>query len=227
MPDALKLKSGTRMQIAFDVPPDKEPNFELACTFYKAIDDSAFLISVPMKNGKPLDFDETQKLLIKYNVSTEPMIIAGYADDAIKEGIRRYWKIRRVTEQRTFFKRADERVKVALKVKYARAICLPGQESSLDTEEGMTLDISAGGMALFLNMSFDVGELCHITLPRVGTNPEGQAIEDTNAVVCWMRDAPKGSLYRRICGMQYRLEEGDERKRMQIYVENVKKKFKL
>ncbi len=225
MPDPLKIRNGTRMQLAYDVPPDKEPVFELVCTFNKVLDESAFLISVPMRDGKPLAFDDTRKLLIKYNVSSEPMIIAGYADDEVKDGIRRYWKIRRVTEQRSFFKRADERVKVALKVNYRREVTLPGQKNN-DVESGMTLDISAGGMALFLNDVFDVGELVKVTLPRVGTSPEGRAIEGVTSVVCWLRDAPRGSLYRRICGLQYRLSE-PEKRNMTEYVDNVKKKYKI
>ena len=225
MADPLKIKSGTRMQIAFDVPLDKDPVFELVCTFNKVLDESAFLISVPMKDGKPLAFDDTRKLLIKYNMSTEPMIIAGYADDEVKEGIRRYWKIRRVTEQRSFFKRADERVKVPLKVSYTRAVKLPG-EKDRGVESGMTLDISAGGMALFLNDTFDVGELINVTLPRVGTSPEGKSIPDIPSVVCWLRDAPRGSLYRRLAGFQYRLSE-PEKKEMSNYVNNVKKKYKI
>ena len=214
------------MQVAFDVPPDKDPQFTMLCTFYKALDDSAFLISIPMRDGKLLPMDEAQKLLIKYTVGGDPMILAGYADDEVKEGIRRYWKIRRVTEQRAFFKRADERLKVALRVTYRRDTALPGEDNS-QTESGMTLDISAGGMALFLNDNFDVGELCDVTLPRVGSTPEGRAIQDVVAVVCWNRDAPRGSLYRRICGLQYRLGQGEEHQRMQDYVSNVKKKYKL
>ena len=226
MPE-VKLKSGARMQVAYDVPPDQEPQFNMACTFFEALDDSAFLVSVPMKDGKPLVMDEKQKLLIRYSSGAEPMILAGYADDEVKRGIRRYWKIRRVTDQRQFFKRADERVKVALRVKYSRVVSLPGEEDFTGVDEGMTLDISAGGMALYLNDRMDVGELCSVTMPRVGTAPEGRALEDVMAVVCWNREAPRGSLYRNICGLQYRLEEGDQRSRMQDYVANVKKKYKL
>ncbi|MBQ7565674.1 MAG: PilZ domain-containing protein [Oscillospiraceae bacterium] len=227
MSDELKLRSGTRMQIAYDVPPDKEPNFSMMCTFYKAIDESAFLISVPMRDGKPLLLDEHQKLLIRYTMADSPMIVVGYPDDEVKEGIRRYWKIRRVTDHRQFFKRADERVKVALRVKYRRLTALPGEESMTDEEDGMTLDISAGGMALYLNDRMDVGELCSVTLPRVGTTPEGASIPDIAAVVCWMRDAPRGSIYRRICGLQYRLDEGTQRQPLQNYVANVKKKYRV
>jgi hypothetical protein len=66
-----------------------------------------------------------------------------------------------------------------------------------------------------------------LSLPRVGTDPAGQAIEDTVAVVCWMRQAPKGSVYRQICGVQFRFGDGSEREQMQAYVSNVKAKYKL
>ncbi len=216
------------MQLAYDVPPDQEPSFNMVCTFFKSLDDSAFLVSVPMKEGKSLPIDEKQKLLIRYNAGAEPMIVAGYADDEIKEGIRRYWKIRRVTDQRQFFQRADERVKAALRVKYSRMITLPGEDAHIGVDDGMTLDISGGGMALFLNDRMDVGELCSVTLPRVGTTPEGRAIEDVTSVVCWNRDAPKGGLYRNICGLQYRWGDSEDGKqRMKDYVANVKKKYLL
>ena len=227
MADTSKLKSGTRMQVAFDVPPDQEPKFDMVCTFNKTLDESAFLISVPMRDGKPLPLDEKQKMLFRFTVASEPMIMAGYADDEVKDGIRRYWRIRRVTDQRQFFKRADERIKVALRVKYNRMTALPGEEWALEPEDGMTLDISAGGMALFLNDRMDVGELCNLTLPRVGVAPEGQSISGINAVVCWNREAPRGSIYRNICGLQFRSDEGGQKGRIQDYVNNVKKKFKL
>ena len=227
MSDGIKIKSGTKMQIAYDVPPDKEPQFNMIGTFYKNLDDSAFLVSVPMRDGKPLPMDESQKLLIRYSTPGDPMIIAGYADDEVKEGIRRYWKIRRVSDQRQFFKRADERVKVSLRVFYHRDTALPGEDGKIEEEDGMTLDISGGGMAMFLNDRMDVGELCCVTLPRVGSAPEGASIRDVVAVVCWNRDAPRGSLYRRICGLQYRLAVGEEHQRMVDYVGNVKNKYKI
>ena len=66
MADQLKIKSGSKMQVAFDVPPGKEPNFNMVCTFNKSLDASAFLMSIPMVNGKALPLDENQKLLIRY-----------------------------------------------------------------------------------------------------------------------------------------------------------------
>ena len=91
----------------------------------------------------------------------------------------------------------------------------------------MSLDISAGGAAIYLNSKFDVGEVINISFPRVGTSEKGRAINDIVAAVCWLREAPKGSLYRNICGLQFRFGESSDRKRVQSYIENVKEKYKL
>jgi hypothetical protein len=227
MASTIKIKSGSKLQLAYDAPVGKEPVFDMVCTFGKALDESAFLISIPMKGGQSLPMDENQKFLIRYGQGDSTMILAGYPDDVVKDGIRRYWKMRRVSEQRQFFQRADERIKVALKVEYMQDTWELNDEGGIDKEDGMSLDISAGGAAIYLNRHFDIGEVCEVTLPRIGTAPEGRAIENIVSAVCWIREAPKGSLYRMICGLQFRFADGSERERVQAYVSNVKKKYKL
>jgi hypothetical protein len=227
MASALKIRSGTKLQLAFDAPVGKEPVFDMVCTFGKAVDESAFLISVPMRAGKVLPLDENQKFLIRYGQGNDAMILAGYPDDMVKDGIRRYWKMRRVSEHRHFFQRADERLKVALRIEYHQATWPLNEDGEIENEDGMTLDISAGGAAIYLNRRFDIGEMCELSFPRIGTAVDGQAIHDVVAAICWMREAPKGSLYRNVCGLQFRFSEGAERERMQAYVAHVKKKYKL
>ena len=212
--------------MAFDSQMGEEPKFDLVCTFAKALDESAFLISIPMKEGKALPLDENQKLLIRYGQGNECMILAGYADDIVKEGIRRYWKIRRVTEHRQFFRRTDERLKVALGISYMQDTWPLNYDGIIEKEKGMSLDISAGGLALYLNRLFNVGEICQVTLPSIGTAEEGQG-RDLVAVVCWNRQAPKGSVYKNICGLQFRYEDERERERVQSYVAYIKKKYRL
>lgn len=227
MAGKLTIRSGTKLNIAYDVATGSEPQFNLVCTFAKSLDESAFLISIPMKNGKPLELDDTQKLLIRYGSGENAMIFAGYADDIVKDGIRRYWKIRRVAEQRQFFKRTDERVKIALKCEYYQDTWSVDEDGNVRKEEGMTLDISAGGTALYLNRVFEVGEFCNFSLPRLGLTKESEGIDNIVAVVCWNREAPKGSLYRHVCGLQFRFADSDERQELQDYVSFVKKKYKL
>lgn len=227
MAGVLKIKNGTKLQIAFDAPIGEQPKFNMLCTFYKSLDESAFLISIPMVNGKPLPMDESQKLLIRYGSGSAAQIMAGYVDDEVKDGIRRYWKIRRVAEQRQFFQRSDERLKVTLRVEYKQETWSVNDDGVIPKEDGMSLDISAGGAAIYLNRRFDVGEICELSLPRIGTTDKGRAIEDIVGTVCWMREAPKGSLYRNLCGLQFRFADPAEKQRLQIYLENVKEKYRL
>lgn len=227
MAGALQIRSGTKMNIAFESNIGEETRFEYICTFARDIDESAFLVSIPMKGGKPIPMDFTKKIFFRYYVGSEQVIIAGYADDEIKEGIRKYWKIRRVQEQRQFFNRADERYKVALRIEYYQDDWEPNREGIIEKEDGMTLDISAGGTAIFLNKIFEIGETVFIKMPKVGTRDEGVIEEDLVGVVCWLRDAPKGSIYRRVCGVQFRFGEDDSKRHLNDYIGYVKERYRL
>lgn len=174
-----------------------------------------------------MPMDDTRKLLIRYGTDKDAMIVAGYADDMVKEGIRRCWKIRRVAEQRQFFQRADERLKVTLPITYSQPTWQPDSDGVIRPDEGLTLDISAGGLAAYVSRRLIVGEVCDVSLPAIGTAREGRAISGAVAAVCWVREAPKGSPFRFVCGYQFRFADGGEREQMQDYVGNIKKRYKL
>ena len=227
MASELKIPTGTRLHMAYDVPLGQKPDFNMMCTFKKALDESAFLISIPMLGGKSLLLDENQKMLLRVTLGSEETVIAAYADDIVQDGIRRYWKMRRVSEQREFIKRKDERLKVALKVEYFQPTWPVNEDGSISQEEAMTLDVSAGGAALFVNRYFEVGEAIEMNLPRIGISPEGAAIPEIIAAICWSREAPKGSNYRFVCGVQFRMGNDAQREQIQNYMMNVKKTFKL
>ena len=226
MAGELRIKSGTKLRMALDVPLGKEPEFNLVCTFVKSLDMASFLISIPMRDGQPMPLDDQKKLLIRYGTDKDAMIVAGYADDVVKEGIRRCWKIRRVAEQRQFFQRADERLKVTVRITYSQPTWRPASDGVIRPEEGLTLDISAGGLAAYVGMRLNVGEVCDVNLPAIGTAKDGRAISAV-AAVCWTREAPKGSPFRFVCGYQFRFADGEEREQMQNYVGNIKKRYKL
>ena len=59
MAGTIQAKHGAKMQLAYDVPPGQEPQFNMICTFNKALDESAFLVSIPMVDGKLLIPEET------------------------------------------------------------------------------------------------------------------------------------------------------------------------
>ena len=165
MAGSIQLKKGTKMQLAFDVPVGQEPQFNMLCTFNKALDESAFLVSAPMVDGKRLVPDESQKLLFKYTEGEESNILAGYVDDVVKEGIRHYLKVRRVAEQRQFIKRMDVRMKVELPITYMQDTWELNSEGEVDKEKGQTMDISNNGLAVYMNRWFEVGESCIFTRP--------------------------------------------------------------
>lgn len=227
MAGSIQLKKGTKMQIAFDVPVGQEPQFNMLCTFNKALDESAFLVSAPIVDGKRLVPDESQKLLFQYAEGDESNIVAGYVDDVVKEGIRHYLKVRRVAEQRQFIKRVDVRMKVELPVAYMQDTWELNSGGEVEKEKGETMDISNNGLAVYMNRWFEVGESCIFTLPRLGTMTEGRPAIDVVGVICWMREMPKGSPFRFVSGIQLRFADPVERQEMQDYVAYVKKRYKL
>ena len=223
----LDIKRGAKMQLAKDAAVGQEPVFNMLSTFNKELDESAFLVSIPMLDGKPLQADESQKFLFRYEEGEETRIIAGYVDDVIKEVIRRYWKIRRVTENRQFVKRIDVRMKVELPVKFMQDTWELNSQGEIEQESGETMDISNNGLAVYMNRWFEVGETCIFTLPRLGNASEGMPSREVVGVICWEREMPKGGPFRFVTGIQLRFANTDEKVKMQEYVAYVKKRYKL
>lgn len=221
------ITPGTRMQLGIAAEPGKTQEFDLVSTFKEALDESAFLVSIPLKGTSAVQLDENQKVYLKYAVGTEQMVIAAYRDDTIKVGVRSYWKMRRVSEQRQFLQRVDERFKVALHFGYYQPTWQPNEDGEIVPDDAMTVDISAGGVAAFMHHRFEVGEVCQVDLPKVGTAPEGAPIKGIVASVCWYREAPKGSIYKNICGLQFRYTSEVEKDVVRNYVANIKAVFKL
>ncbi len=218
----LQIKPGTKLQVAFDVPMGQKTDFNMMATFKEAIDDAYFLISAPMLAGKPLLLDENQKLLMQYSVGDNTFMIAAYPEAVQKAGIRTYWKMRQVAEQRTFFKRRDERFKVAMRVEYQR-----DNVDNPETEDAMTVDVSAGGVAICLNEYPDVGEALQVQMPAVRLQGQRHELPVQLGIVCWVRQAPKGSLYRNVCGLQFRYANDLERETVKEYMGYVREKYKM
>ena len=51
MAGELRIKPGTKLRMALDVPIGQQPQFNLVCTFVKSLDVASFLISIPMRDG--------------------------------------------------------------------------------------------------------------------------------------------------------------------------------
>lgn len=157
-----QIAPGTKLQVAFDVPMGQKTDFNMLATYKEDLDEAYFLMSAPMLAGKPLLMDENQKLLLQYKVGEETFVLAGYPESVEKKGIRTYWKMRKVAEQRTFVRRRDERFKVAMRLTYQR-----DNAPTPEPEDAMTIDVSAGGLAIYLNDYPDVGEALAVQMPTI------------------------------------------------------------
>lgn len=219
----LKIRTGTKLFLVYAGERQvKNEDFTIRSTFEKNLNESSFLISVPLKNGQRMEPDEDKKLLIKYAMGGEDIIVEGYVDDVVKQGIRQYWKIRKVTEGRKFFQRMDERVQTVLRVNYTRLEWISNTLEEQRTEEGATLDISAGGLAMFLNDKLTVGEIIYINLPTVGRAKAGKGFM-VRGETCWLRDTQKGNAFRHTMGAKFIFDTSEEKKKMSAYMGAVAK----
>lgn len=219
----VKIRTGTKLFLTYAGERQaKNEDFTIRSTFEKNLNESSFLISVPLQNGKRMEPNEEKKLLIKYAMGGEDIVIEGYVDDVVKQGIRQYWKIRKVTEGRKFFQRQDERVQIAIHVDYTRLEWITNTLGEQRTEEGLTLDVSAGGIAMFLNDRLDVGEIIYVHMPTVGRTKAGKGFT-VRGETCWLRDAEKGNPFRHTTGLKFIFDTTDEKKKMSAYVGAVSK----
>ena len=77
MAGALNVRHGSKMRLAFDAPLGQEPKFNMICTFNKALDESAFLVSIPMVGGKALPLDEKRRICGRRDQRGHPPLLEG------------------------------------------------------------------------------------------------------------------------------------------------------
>ena len=90
MAGSLQIKHGTKIQVAYDVPPGQQPQFNMICTFNKALDESAFLVSIPIVDGNMLIPGETQKLTWALNTEGKIEKESGETIDISNNGMAVY-----------------------------------------------------------------------------------------------------------------------------------------
>ena len=71
-----QIKPGTKMHMAFAAAVGVEPNFNMVCTFHRPVDETLFLVSVPIVEGKPFIPDEKQKFLFKFRQGAKNLSLA-------------------------------------------------------------------------------------------------------------------------------------------------------
>ena len=72
-----------------------------------------------------------------------------------------------------------------------------------------------------------MGEALQVKLPAVRVDGQRYELPVQLGIVCWLRQAPKGSLFRNACGIQFRYADELEREAMKEYMEHVRAKYKI
>lgn len=206
----LLIKTGTKLTVRPE-SRSKDKDFELKCSYEKTIDDVSFLMTIPLIAGKQYLPDPNDELQIVYATSDAAVEIIGFAEDLVKIGPRSFIKIRTVGASRAFNQRADVRIKAELEVKLIKNKYANGLDSD-DEYEGVTLDISNGGIAVCTNLTADAGEIIEVRFAK----PEKGRRKPLSlrSEICWQRDAPRGSAYRKVFGVKFIFETVTERDRV-------------
>ncbi len=218
----MKIKKGIKLQIAYDHKDLEEKDFTMITTFQEQIDETCYLMSIPMKNGKALQITEEEKLVFKGGTGNGSIFFAGYIDETVKKGVRTFWKVRRVNEQRMVAQRSDERIDCTFRLKYWQPTWSTNFDGEIEPEEGLTINVSGGGLAMYLNDVFHVGEVCEIQFPQMGKGKAGQPIEVIGET-CWNREPEKGMGFKNVCGIKFIYKDDKMKKKVQDYIENMKK----
>ena len=64
-------------------------------------------------------------------------------------------------------------------------------------------------------------------MPTIRLQGERHELPGQLGIVCWVRRAPKGSLYRNVCGLQFRYADDMERELVKEYVGYIRMKYKI
>lgn len=221
---ATKIRQGARLQIVIEGDTSekkkrgkKVDEFTLRSTFEKNLDEATFLISVPLKDGKRVEPDSFKKLIIRYGEGASQYIVEGYVDDVVKIGIRQYWKIRKVTNERSFSQRADDRYTFEEIIMYTKYSWLTDSTLDKPAEPGKCIDMSAGGIAFYETDEMSVGEIIEVTFPTLGRTKAGKGFT-VRGEVCWQRGADKGAGYKFKTGIKFVFELTDERDMVKAYM---------
>lgn len=208
------VSPGTKLDIKLESMLH-DSDFSLKSTYEKRVNDTYFLITSPIKNGAPYVIGDKDRLYIECTENDVKFSVEGYVEEYVRKGIRTYLSVHRATPWASFISRADPRVKLDAMIKVEKKRWLSEQDMEIELLDARTLDMSAGGVALYVNLKPQVGEFLDLIFPKIKSTKE-LAIRGE---VCWVRDSERGNPFRNIVGLRFFLNDKAEKERVHVMID--------
>lgn len=211
----LKIPSGTKIDLQL-IKDNEKKVLALKSTFEKNVDDVSFLVSAPLHKGKYIIFEQFDKLTIKYHQGQTKRILSGYIEQYVQIGVRNYWQVHIVSEEREFVRRAHERIKASLRVSYNK-YTMENIMQKRDKMYALSRDISAGGVSLRINEYLQPEEIVEVTLPPLGNIKSFSQ----KAEARWIMSTENNKAFSYIAGFRFIFKNSEEKESMKTYVSSL------
>ncbi|MDL2273824.1 flagellar brake protein [Oscillospiraceae bacterium OttesenSCG-928-G22] len=194
----VEIKPGTHLRMKLDSTLEVQPNFELSSTFEVADGDLEFSIGAPMHRGAYYPINVGELVYFSYYDDLARYDFQGVILERYRDGELAFLRARQTTEIIRTQRREDYRLDVSFRgtLEYEE---FNGVEYETKKIAYMTLDLSGGGAAVFLNTYFGLGKKVFLTLP-IGELGGPLRLE---CEVRWMRQNVKGAIYKYIVGLKF------------------------
>ena len=208
----LNIVSGTKLELQLLGKQGQKP-LGLKSSFEKAVGKNCLLISAPFYEGNYANFEHQDALNIQYWRGTSKRILFGYIEGSVQRGLRNYWRVKIISEEREFVFRAYERIKTGLRVSYTG--CMPeNQAGEPHIMYALSYDISAGGISLRLHGYVEPEALLELNLPPLGTIKGFTQ----KAEVRWIMATENNKAFSYAAGMRFVFANAEERENMKAYI---------
>ena len=208
----LRIASGTKLDLQL-IGLEHGKKLYLKSTFEKNVDEDCFLISAPIHKEEYVIFEPLAKLVIRYVQGNIIRILTGCVDEHIKIGVRNYWKIHMLSEERQFVKRSHERTNISLRISFNKANILSNDPYKKEKMYAIGKDISYGGIALKINDLLETNDVIEINLPLVGRMKITQ-----KAQTRWITATEKDKSFSYLAGFRFVFTTAEEKENMKAYV---------
>lgn len=209
------IKAGTLLNMRLGSKIN-DSSYVLKSTFVKKADEKSFLISPPTDNNGTVEIEKNDKVFMSCIVGENQYEFEGYAGGYVKKGMKTLLEVRDIsdfTDLTNFEQRVNIRIRVSIRAKCEKTV------SSASHEEfsGVTMDISSGGVSMYLNNLVSSNEVVELYFPKI----KGSKDITVRGKACWMKENEKGHSYKYLVGFKFLFDQCEKKEDVLAYVQAV------